>query len=309
MAVATEPKKGNAGTAHVFGALQWIVFATSLLLFLCSLLVVFSAPTTALWIVAIVIAEWGHFVAFAALFLAAISWRRGRLGAITAMIALATALLCLLPSLRAAAIARTLPARCVSAFGEATNPKGRTVPFNLIDLFRGVPTDGVEVTEHVFATDGTKQLKLSLYQAKESAGPQPIVIIVHGGGWYRGNKEQLPAIDRHLAREHYAVASINYRHAPKFTSPAAVEDVFRSIAFLKTNAARWQLDPTRIVLIGRSAGRADRALRRVRGEGAGDLRSRRLLSALGSCARLRSAQPALGARFQESAGGLPRRPA
>jgi acetyl esterase/lipase len=242
-------------TAHDrVSPLQWIAFATALFLFLCSLLVVFSAPTAALWIIAIVIAEWGHFVAIAALFLAAISWRRRRLGAITAMIALAAAMLCLLPSLRAAQIARTLPARCTSAFGEATNPKGRAVPFNLIDLFRGVPTDGVEVTEHVYAVDGKKQLKLSLYQAKERAGTQPIIIMVHGGAWYRGNKEQLPAVDRHLARQHYAVASINYRHSPKFTFPAAVEDVFRAIDFLKTNAARWQLDPTRIVLIGRSAG-------------------------------------------------------
>ena len=237
-----------------FSWLPWLVFAIALLLLLCSLLVVFSAPTAALWVTAIVIAECGHFVALVALFLAAISWRRGRLGTLNATIALAAALLCLLPSLRAAAIARTLPARCTSAFGEATNPKGRAVPFNLIDLFRGVPTDGVEVTEHVYATEGTKQLRLSLYQAKEKAGTQPIVIMVHGGAWYRGNKEQLPAVDRYLARQRYAVASVNYRHAPKFKSPAAVEDVFRAIAFLQTNAARWQLDPTRIVLIGRSAG-------------------------------------------------------
>jgi acetyl esterase/lipase len=239
---------------HRASPLQWIAFAAALLLFLCSLLVVFSAPTTALWITAIVIAEWGHFAALVALFLAAISWRRGRLGAITALLALAAAVLCLLPSLRAAGIARTLPARCTSAFGEATNPQGRTAPFSLLDLFRGLPTGGVEVTEHVYAAEGKKQLKLSLYRAKENAGPQPIVIIVHGGGWYGGSKEQLPAVSRHLAREHYAVASINYRHAPRFPSPAAVEDVFRALEFLKTNAARWQLDATRIVLIGRSAG-------------------------------------------------------
>jgi len=234
--------------------LQWVGFALALILFLCSLLVLLSAPTTALWIVAIVIAEWGHFVGLVALFLAAISWRSGRLGAVTALIAVAAAFCCFLPSLCAAQIARSLPARCTFVFGEAKNPLGRAVPFNVIDLFRGLPTDGVEVTEHVYAADGKKQLKLSLYQAKERTGPQPIVIIVHGGAWYRGSKEQLPAIDRYLAREGYAVAGINYRHVPKFTSPAAVEDVFRAIDFLKTNAARWQLDTKRIVLIGRSAG-------------------------------------------------------
>jgi len=57
-------------------------------------------------------------------FLAAISWRRGRLGVITAMIALAAALLCLLPSLRAAEIARTLPARCNFGFRRSDKSEG-----------------------------------------------------------------------------------------------------------------------------------------------------------------------------------------
>lgn len=234
--------------------MRWIVFAAALFLFLCSLLIVFSAPTGVLWIVAILIAEWGHYAAIVALVLATISWRRGRLGAITAIIAIATASLCLLPSLRALGIARSLPARCTSAFGEAANPKGRPVPFNLIDLFLGVPSEDVAVTEHVYATDGPKQLKLDIYQSKQQGAPMPVIIMVHGGAWNRGTKEQLSVINRYLAREEYAVVTLNYRHAPKFQSPAAVEDVFRAIDFLKANAERLQIDISRIVLIGRSAG-------------------------------------------------------
>src|SRR5258707_14852492 len=117
-------------TAHDrVSPVQWIAFATALFLFLCSLLVVFSAPTAALWIIAIVIAEWGHLAALVALFLAAISWRRGRLGVITAMIALAAALLCLMPSLRAAEIARSLPARGTAAAGAGPHPEGGASPF------------------------------------------------------------------------------------------------------------------------------------------------------------------------------------
>ncbi len=231
--------------------LRWFALAFALILFLWSLLVFFSAPTAILWIAAILIGEWGHYAAIGALLLAALSWRSNRLAAVIALVAAA---LSLSPSVRAMMIARTLPARCTSAFGHATNPKARTTPFNPIDLIRGIPTNGVEVTEQTYATEGEKDLSLDLYRSKENIAAQPLVVVVHGGSWHGGNKEQLPALNRHLAREGYAVAAINYRHAPKFRSPAAVEDLFHALDFLKMNAARFGIDATRIALIGRSAG-------------------------------------------------------
>ena len=71
------------------------MFALTLLLFLCSLLVFASAPTGWLWVVALVVAEWGHYVALGALVLMALSVWRGFLGKITAALALLTALICL----------------------------------------------------------------------------------------------------------------------------------------------------------------------------------------------------------------------
>ncbi|MDQ6656098.1 MAG: alpha/beta hydrolase [Verrucomicrobiota bacterium] len=231
-------------------------FAAALVLFLCAWLALFSAPTSILWIVAIVVTEWGHWVALAAVFLAVVSFAsdRSRLGKITAALALAAAFLCALPSIRALTIARDLPQRCVSAFGTSAREAARAVPFSIVDLFRGIRMDAVDVTEYVYAQEGNKQLTLNLYQAKGTHDRRPVVLMVHGGSWTSGTKDQLPAMNRYLAQEHYAVVSINYRHAPKFHSPAPVEDVFRAISFLKENAERLLLDTERIVLIGRSAG-------------------------------------------------------
>lgn len=214
-----------------------------------------SAPTAVLWIVAILIAEWGHYAALVCLLLVLFSFRRGRTGAIAAFLAGTAALLCISPAIRAAIMSSSVAARCALAFGEAANAEGRPTPFSALDLFRGLPTSGVNVTEHVYATEDLKQLKLDLYQSRNRNGsPQPLIVMIHGGSLNGGNKEQLPAINRYLAREQYAVAAINYRHAPKFRSPAAVEDTFRAIDFLKANAAQLQLDSSRIVLVGRSAG-------------------------------------------------------
>ena len=230
------------------------LFAAALLLFLCSLLTVLSAPTAVLWIVAILITEWGHYFALVCLFLVIVSFRRGRLGAIAASLAAAAALLCISPVIRAAIMSTSVATRCASVFGETAKTRHRPTPFSALDLFRGLPTSGVDRTEHVYATEGSKQLKLDLYQSRNRSGTQPLIVMIHGGSWNGGSKGQLPQINRYLAREQYAVAAIDYRHAPRFRSPAAVDDTFRAIEFLKGKAAQFHLDTSRIVLIGRSAG-------------------------------------------------------
>jgi acetyl esterase/lipase len=221
-------------------------FAGTLLLFLCSLLVWFSAPTATLWIVAIVITEWGHFFALGLLVGGVIAWKLGNRW--TAVLALVTALNCSAPLLRAMSVARALPERCTAAFGPS---RAFRRPLEAGELFFGVSTSGVRVTELVY----TGSLKLDLYEAAAAARePQPLVIMIHGGSWNGGNRTQLPAICRYLARRGYAVAAIDYRRAPKHPFPAARDDVFRVIDFLKRHAVEARIDVSRIALIGRSAG-------------------------------------------------------
>ncbi|HEX8679030.1 MAG TPA: alpha/beta hydrolase [Chthoniobacterales bacterium] len=228
-----------------------LAFAATLLLFAWSLLVFFRAPTAVLWIAAILIGEWGHYAALLAFALAALTARRGRLGSITAVLALITAAICLSPMLRAKRIASTLPERCTAAFGEA---RVSSTPFRFAELLGRERRTDIAVTEHVYATDGSKQLKLDLYRRGGTTDSQPIVIMLHGGSWNGGNKAQLAAANTRFARQGYTLAAINYRHAPKWSFPAAVDDVFRALDYLKSKAGELHLDPTRIALIGRSAG-------------------------------------------------------
>src|SRR5437879_1762954 len=78
--------------------------------------------------------------------------------------------------------------------------------------------------------------------------------MVHGGGWQSGNSREFAALNRGLAGRGYLVAAINYRLAPQYKFPAALEDVRQAIAYLKTHAADLGLDGNRLVLLGRSAG-------------------------------------------------------
>ena len=234
--------------------LDWILDGCVALLFLCSLFVFVGAPTSWFWILAILSAECGHYAGIAALLFAFVSWRRGPRGRAIAALAVVTAALYFLPAIRAAAINRSLPRRITAVFGALQSVNGRPEPFVWLDLFRGLGPSSVGVTEHVYASREGNPLKLDLYQSKDAGAPEPIVIILHGGSWNRGTRAQWPALPRYLAQEHYAVASIDYGLAPASPFPGAVEDVFHAIAFLKANAAALRLDPSRIILIGRSAG-------------------------------------------------------
>lgn len=102
-----------------------------------------------------------------------------------------------------------------------------------------------------YATADGKRLLLDLY-LPEGAGPHPVIVWVHGGGWLAGNKNGGPAVRQ--ATRGYAVASINYRLSFEAKFPAQIEDCKAAVRWLRANAARYNLNPDRIGAWGSSAG-------------------------------------------------------
>jgi len=89
----------------------------------------------------------------------------------------------------------------------------------------------------------------------EGKGPFPAIILVHGGGWVAGDKQQyITYIFQPLSDAGFAWFSINYRLAPQFKFPADVEDVEAAVGWIKANAAKYKVDAKRIALIGESSG-------------------------------------------------------
>ncbi|WP_396448281.1 alpha/beta hydrolase [Actinomadura sp.] len=87
------------------------------------------------------------------------------------------------------------------------------------------------------------------------ATPRPVVLILHGGYWLQGDKGGgWKYFARRLTEEGFVVMSANYRLAPKAHWPAQRDDSLSALAFIKKHARVWNADPSRVAVIGSSAG-------------------------------------------------------
>lgn len=109
--------------------------------------------------------------------------------------------------------------------------------------------------EIVYADADGENLAGDLY-LPAGAGPHPVIVAVHGGGFQFGDKAGYGNWGPFLAARGYALFSINYRLAKpgRKSFPMAAQDVKAAVQFIKHNAAQWQLDPARVALMGDSAG-------------------------------------------------------
>ena len=88
-----------------------------------------------------------------------------------------------------------------------------------------------------------------------SAGPHPIVVYYHGGGWVLGSHTSDDPLCRDLCkRADVMIISVNYRHAPEARFPAAVDDAWDALAWVADNAEQLGGDANRIAVAGWSAG-------------------------------------------------------
>lgn len=115
-----------------------------------------------------------------------------------------------------------------------------------------------EVLDLEYGTDSTgSPLLLDLWLPARTA-PLPVLVFVHGGGWWEGSRSICPG---DTFRTHgYAVACIDYRLAlaegcpSDYRFPTQVHDVKSAVRWLRGHASEYGLDAARFALIGDSSG-------------------------------------------------------
>jgi len=108
----------------------------------------------------------------------------------------------------------------------------------------------------VYAEPGGKALLCDVYRLPNDTNIQAGVLLVHGGGWTSGNKDQMGRFGHILAKEGMTAVCINYRLTRNATNhfPAALDDVTSALTWMTEQADELQIDPERIAAIGGSAG-------------------------------------------------------
>ncbi|WP_218081411.1 alpha/beta hydrolase [Anthocerotibacter panamensis] len=152
------------------------------------------------------------------------------------------------------AMVSTLGPEYLSGVPASVQAGMRPEPFALAAVFQGLPQDRVRLNAGIpFAQVAGVTLQMNVYQPP-APGRYPALVVVYGGAWQHGSPSQDEPFSRYMAARGYVVFAIDYRHAPEHPYPAQIEDVRTALAFIQANAQRYEADPARLALLGRSAG-------------------------------------------------------
>lgn len=206
--------------------------------------IIVPAPAYDIWLFSVAASEWSLWLGALALFgiICGLFNRKGNLRLASLIIGCAAFVISLYPLVSVISTAR--------AQNVSLSPKR---------YFGGFlnKTDSLEAknfTTYTFAQVDGKDLRLDVYLPTENtANNGASLIVVHGGSWNGGERNDFPQWNQIFAAEGFTVFDIDYRLAqPNYLT--ATGDVKCAILWVKKHAADFRISPDRIALLGRSAG-------------------------------------------------------
>lgn len=121
-------------------------------------------------------------------------------------------------------------------------------------LVKNLPTN-THVLRDIAYGDDPKQ-RFDVY-APAQAKNAPVIFMVHGGGWTRGDKSMSRVVEnkvKHWLPQGYVFISVNNRLLPQTAIEEQAQDVAQALAYAQAHAAEWGADASKFVLMGHSAG-------------------------------------------------------
>lgn len=98
---------------------------------------------------------------------------------------------------------------------------------------------------------------LDMYLPAGRDAKTPVILLVHGGSWFGGDKSAFTDLAKYWRDRGYAAATMNYRFTntpEKSIHPAQVNDIAKAIDFIGLKSAEWKISSDKFALQGASAG-------------------------------------------------------
>ena len=115
------------------------------------------------------------------------------------------------------------------------------------------PRNGIMVEKGIAYAEGQRH-ELDVYAPNQGAASAPVVVFFYGGGWETGDRAMYRFLGASLAARGVVVVIPDYRLHPAVRFPAFMDDGAAAVAWAHMNAARFGGDPSRLFLMGHSAG-------------------------------------------------------
>lgn len=112
---------------------------------------------------------------------------------------------------------------------------------------------------------GDQTLALDWAEPLSRDAARPAVVLIHGGAWMFGKRQELRSLQFMLAQEGFVAISVDYRLAPQAVFPQPLHDVQCAVRWLRAQASTQAIAPDRISAWGHSAGAHLAALLAVTG--------------------------------------------
>ena len=225
-------------------------------LFILSLVNFFPVPSKEIWYAGIAVPEFPWIFMIATLLLLIWSFFSIKLRLPCLIIGSITFVFLSSPIVRSYMIGSNLEKRLETSFGvTSADMTGfhQTNPFSFWQMFTGNGALKIPFITYHYALHESVDLTLN-FSPSAIPGIRPCLVVVHGGSWKRGDNSEIAAVNNYFANAGYQVATVNYRLAPKFHSPAPQNDVHAAFTWLRQHATELKIDTTNFVLMGRSAG-------------------------------------------------------
>jgi acetyl esterase/lipase len=146
----------------------------------------------------------------------------------------------------------------LSGIREISQRRQKQAELKAMRAARPLP-EQIEVRDHVVpgASERQPAIHLRSYVPSAVSTPAPCIFYVHGGGLVLGSVDEDDARAAELAVETGCIAtSVDYRLAPEFPFPAALDDCYQALCWVVENHGELGVDADRVALYGPSAGGA-----------------------------------------------------